>query len=144
MKQTNIPAKPDAWQICINEHYLLMDEYWFDVLIKKACRYVESPIIKWEDNEEGKQSPLYAKMYSVDGIDKGTKEPLIYCFFIFYNNRVWKARNSSNAAELVEAIIAVEKWHDYEEKMMDADFEKRQKLKAAKKVKALPKRKKAA
>lgn len=153
MKQTNIPAKPTKRQSYVLSHYLDINEDWFGWIFKRDCSFVENFIIGSTTEGEGKdQKTKYwkAEVYAKHAIgNKGTADEreTIYCFFIYYIHRVYKANSTEDVVKLIEALKVEDKWDDYEGALEDARYEEKErikKLKAAKKVKALPRRKKAA
>ena len=150
-KKADIPAKPNPYEKMILDAHFEMTEYWFNALIRNKCRYVGSHIVH---SEMVKDDLIHrkAQIFSVDaempkkGVE-GENENCVYCFFIFFENKVWKADHLGGVPYLLNLMEQEQKWNEYSHKLLldrIRNEELLEKKKAKSKVKSFDKRKKVA
>jgi len=114
---------------------LWIEEKWFGWIFEHNGRLVENPVILVENRHLRDFSKLIfrtAKVFARDAVitsKDGVQTNSIYCFFIYFQGHVWKASNTKDAAELIEALKTreVRKEFEYNEEVKKEKIAQRRK-----------------
>jgi len=122
--------KPTKKEAATLNKFIWMADWHFDCTIKKKCAEISSYIIRWEDGECEK-----AFVYGLQAIKTITEEPCIANIFIRYSSKVYQTTDLKSITEIIALLKKEAEFDDYNEKLDDQRWKKRQKLLNAKKKK---------
>jgi|GEM_PF-2676524 len=126
-KTLKAPPKLTNEEKRILERFIWMADWHFDELIKSSCTELSSFIISWEMNN-GKQEPIFARVYGLRAMKKGTKELCIANIFIRYNSQVFQVRDIAEAALIVRVLKKEYEYDEYMDRKWKLELEEKKKL----------------
>jgi hypothetical protein len=128
LKPSPKPTKEETERLV---KYLWMEDWHFEVTIKKNCTEILSHPIYWNNASED-QHWVYSTVFGLKAIKVQTGECCIANIFIRYENRVYQVADILSIGEMMRLLKKETAYNDYKSKLWDRQWEERKKLIEAK------------